>query len=360
MQATLSTPGWGGLHVGRAFVGPTFDLLVIGGGLTFPLVLAILWDGASLAALAGASAPVLVLLFNQAHFAASTVRLYTKPGAFQSFPFLTMGFPVVTLLVLSVCILWADRIGSHLWDLYLVWSPFHYAAQTFGLASMYCYRSGCPLGDGERRALRLACLMPFFYAFLASVPSGHGLGWWVPASAIAGSPGLHQAFQQGQETLRVLTFVLPLALYLWLARRARSAPPGESRNAMPLISLSLLISNGIWWAVFEYLDAFLWATVFHGLQYLAIVSVFHVRERVARPDNRRGWLFHTATLYATCLALGYLLFQCWPRAYMALGMGRIESIMMVVAVINVHHFIVDGFIWRIRRDDRNRAVMSQG
>jgi hypothetical protein len=359
MQGALPRPAPTTLQLGRPFIGSAFDLLLIGGGLTFPLCLWLWRDGASVAAFAGLSAPLLVLLCNQAHFAASTVRLYTKPGAFQSFPFLTMVFPLVTLAVLSVCILWAGRLGSHLWDLYVAWSPFHYAAQTFGLSSMYCYRSGCPLGEGERRALRLACLLPFFFAFLAAAPSGHGLGWLVPSSALA-SGWVRYAFATSLDVLRVLIFLLPLGLYLWLAYRARSAPPGETRRGMPLISLSLLVTNGIWWAVFNYIDAFLWATIFHGLQYLAIVSVFHVRERVAQPEDRHGWLFHTATFYAMCLGLGYLLFQCWPYAYVVLGYGRVESILLVAAVINLHHFIVDGFIWRIRRDARNRAVMAQG
>ncbi len=359
MQVALPVPAAGGIQLGRAFLSPLLDLLTIGGGLTFPLALWLWWDGASAAALVGLWAPVLVLLFNQAHFAASTVRLYTKPGAFQSFPFLTMAFPLVTLVLLSLCVLWADSIGSHLWDLYLTWSPFHYAAQTFGLASMYCFRSGCPLREGERRLLRAACLMPFFAAFLAAAPSGHGLGWFVPASLFASTRALHEVYRGAVGLLQVLTFALPALLFLWVGRSAHSAAPGApARRGLPLISLSLLVSNGIWWVVFNYIDAFIWATVFHGLQYLAIVAVFHVREQTAQPGNRHGRAYHALTLYGICLALGYLLFQCWPRAYMALGFGRVESILMVVAVINVHHFIVDGFIWRIRRDERNRSVMS--
>ena len=39
----------------------------------------------------------LVLLSNSAHFAGSTVRLYTKPGSYRDLPFLTMGLPLASV-----------------------------------------------------------------------------------------------------------------------------------------------------------------------------------------------------------------------------------------------------------------------
>ena len=43
---------------------------------------------------------------------------------------------------------------------------------------------------------------------------------------------------------------------------------------------------------------------------------------------------------------------------MLMGFGRVEAGFMVIAVINIHHFIVDAFIWRVRRDDRNRQIVE--
>jgi hypothetical protein len=74
------------LHLGRTFVGPAFDPLWIGGGATLPVAGWLLLDGRSAADLLGLSLPWLVLLVNQAHFAASTVRLYSKPGAVAAHP----------------------------------------------------------------------------------------------------------------------------------------------------------------------------------------------------------------------------------------------------------------------------------
>src|SRR5262249_29480508 len=135
--------------LGRTFVHPLFDFFVIGGLLTLPIALLTTFVAGPTAALIGAAAPVVFLLCNNAHFAASTFRLYTKPRSFEEYPFLTMGFPLVTLAVVAVFVAYAGRIGQHFQALYLTWSPFHYAAQTFGLATMYAYRSGCRLDRRE-------------------------------------------------------------------------------------------------------------------------------------------------------------------------------------------------------------------
>jgi hypothetical protein len=360
---SAGAPAAHALGVGRTFVGPAFDLLLIGGGLTFPVAAWLFWDGSSAAAVIGLSIPVVALLVNQAHFAASTLRLYTKPGSFQSLPLLTMMFPLATLLALSGAVALAGDVGRHLWALSLTWSPFHYAAQTFGLASMYCYRSGCRLSAAERRWLRGACLLPFFKAFLSGTGAGYGLGWLVPAARIADAPELLTLYQLAVWFLDAAAFLAPLALFAWLALRRAPTPsaadPAPRRlPGMPLISLSVMLSNATWFVFFDYFDAFVWATVFHGLQYLAIVCIFHTQDRLRAPDNRRGPAYHVLWFYGICVTLGYGLFQCWPYAYRLAGFGMVESMLMVIAVINIHHFVVDAYIWRLRRDRNYQTVIG--
>src|SRR5262249_30162845 len=133
-------------RVGRTFLHPAFDVLVIGGGLSLVLT-ACLQTGALSPATAalGLSLPLLIFTSNLAHFASSTVRLYTKPDAYESHRFLTMGLPLVTMGVLALAVWQPEAVGRHLQALYLTWSPYHYAAQAYGVAMMYCYRSGCAL-----------------------------------------------------------------------------------------------------------------------------------------------------------------------------------------------------------------------
>lgn len=139
--------------LGREFVNPLFDYLLIGGGLSLFVAGFILINPMGSEFISSETLPYFFLLSNSAHFAASTVRLYTKPNAYQSLPYVTMGLPVIMLAVLIGCMFQADRLIPQLTSLYLTWSPFHYAAQAYGLAVMYCYRSGCALGDANKKLL---------------------------------------------------------------------------------------------------------------------------------------------------------------------------------------------------------------
>jgi hypothetical protein len=337
------------LDRGRPFVHPVFDYLLIGGCLSL-LVLAELKRGSAsvLTPWLRQNLWTLVLFSNSAHFAASTMRLYTKPGARRDLPFLTMGLPLASLLVLAVFLSFAAQIGRHLQALYFTWSPYHYAAQAYGLSIMYAYRSGATWGQGDKRWLRAACFTPFLHAFLSA--PGSGLDWLLPAAR------LHPAVETARESLVsglwALSLGLPLCVFAWHQLR------GMKR--LPMISLLIMISNSVWLVAMSYVDSQAWLgaiTVFHGIQYLAIVMIFHVRERVRLPGNARPWWQHAARFYLACLALGYLLFQAWPQFFVMLGFPFAESMMLVIALVNIHHFVVDAFIWRLRRDP-NYAVVA--
>ncbi len=349
MSQQVSQPARLERLIGRPFVHPLFDYLLIGGGLSLLVTIIVVMHPRGGNFLDATTLPYFILLSNSAHFAASTVRLYTKPDAFQSRPFVTMGLPLVTLLVLTVCIFQAGRLGPFVQSLYLTWSPYHYAAQAYGLAVMYCYRSGCRLGPRQKIGLWWIAMLPFFYAFATG--SGSGLDWLLPQPIL--SLPLTDSFRRNvSDLLVVLAFATPLVLFYKVWR--------SSGRPIPMISLLVLFSNGIWWFVLPPLGAFAWATIFHGVQYLAIVLIFHLKDQRSRADNTHGWLYQTAWFYGMCLLLGYSLFNVLPRAYMLAGFGRVESVLLVVAAVNIHHFIVDGYIWRLKKTDSNRRVVDSG
>lgn len=337
-----------------ALVHPVYDTMLIGGGLSLVAFVFIAASGVTLLGGGGegedvARLALIVFFANSAHFASSTVRLYTKRDSFADHPFLTMVFPLVCIAILGLCLVYPEALGRHLWALYLTWSPFHYSAQAFGIASLYSRRAGCTLDPLQRRWLRAVCLLPFFYAFLGT-GQAMGLAWLVPQEWILSVPFLPKAINVARWALALATFAMPILLYASLAR---------GRGArMPLIGLLAILANGVWWIGFPRLEAFAWATIFHGVQYLALVVVFHAKERTALPDNTRSPLFHAAAFYGVSLVLAYALFQVWPYMTWELGFGWAESMILVVATINVHHFIVDAYIWRFRPSDSNRRVIE--
>ena len=88
------------------------------------------------------------------------------------------------------------------------------------------------------------------------------------------------------------------------------------------------------------------------------MTVFHIKDQIARPENRCGPLYHAFAFYAISLLLGDGLFSCWPQAYMLFGFGPAESVLLVIAVVNIHHFIVDAYIWKLKPGDSNRQVVA--
>jgi hypothetical protein len=332
------------LPLGRMFVSPAFDFLLIGGGLSL-LVGALAWAGEI--RLTQEHVPAILLLGNFAHFAASTVRLYVTPGATRRWPMLTLGFPLACLVVFTAVLTFADWLVRYVFAVFMVWSPYHYAAQAYGLSMMYAYRSDCPLGDGEKRLVRLACLLPFFWALLR--PQG-GLGITLKHLGVVAPMPLEHLRAGVGLGVSALALLAPLVLWLVLQRRGRT---------LPLISLAVIMVNAEWWTAFNYINAFFWAALFHGVQYLTIAAIFHVRERTRQSENHRGWVFHAGVFYGMSVALAYVLFQLWPDAYVALGYERMLTAQLVVAVINIHHFVVDAYIWRLRRDPNLRTVVDQ-
>jgi hypothetical protein len=173
----------------------------------------------------------------------------------------------------------------------------------------------------------------------------------LPAELVNSNDDLRGALNGIKMALTLLTFAMPIFLYwrIWKTKR----------RALPLIVLVMMVANGLWWTGLSFLDAFVIATIAHGIQYMAIMLIYHVREQLAEPSNTRGWQYHAGSFYARCVVLGYGLFNCWPFIFVWAGAGFAESMLMVIATINLHHFIVDAYIWRLRVPENQKALVDQ-
>jgi hypothetical protein len=331
--------------LGRTFVSPAFDLAFIGGGLSL-LVGLVAAAGGLRFGLADLS---LVLLFgNFAHFASSTVRLYSKPGALQALPrALTLWLPLAMLAGFTLVLHGAGWLVPYVFAVFVIWSPYHYSAQAYGLAMMYAYRSDCPLTEARKRAVWWACLMPFLWSLLRPdagvAPILQGLGF-------QGVPVLEQVRWGTSLLLSAASLVTPVVVILGLRARAGVT--------LPLMSVTVVMTNAVWWTFFNYVNAMWWAAIFHGVQYLAIVTIFHVRERTRAESGRLGPLAHGMVFYGACVVLAWVLFVLWPDAYVWAGFDPVLTPQLTVAVVNIHHFIVDAYIWRLRKDPNYRTVVD--
>ncbi len=323
--------------IGRTFVSPMVDYLFVGGGITIPIFAAIYFFP-RLNPIDNNLPYGWFLAINGAHFAASTVRLYTKPGARKDFPLVSWLLPILCFALVGAG-LYSSRIGGQVKALYFTWSPFHYAAQAYGLAVMYAMRSGARLDARDKRQIWWVCMLPFAYAFFTA--EAGGMIWFVSRARVLANPLTAAAYKSIVGVLTVAVFLLPVSLF-WQLRRSRG-------KNVPLIALLLQVTNGLWWLGAHYLDAWFWTAALHSVQYLIIVTVRHVDDRVAHlaaRDRFRSKILHGTAFYGYSLFVGYLLFLVAPGVYAAFGFNGLEAYAMMTMVINIHHFIVDGFIWR--------------
>ncbi len=338
-------PGW--LNLGRPFVNRAVDYAFIGG--VFGLVLGFVAYGAGFR-FDAERFWIVVLLSSYAHFAASTVRLYSRPGAVARWPFLTLGVPLVTVLLTSALLFGGGLVAwRRVEGFYLAWSTYHYSAQTFGLTLMYAYRSGCALTAQDRRVVRASCLLPFVYGILGA---RSGLSLLVPEAVYAGAicTAIRHAVRLGLLPLLILAPALVFAR----VRRGRGRP-------LPLICLVLMGGNAAFWAFFLDRDAFAWAAFAHAIQYLVVVTVFHVEDAVREPGNTHGRAYHVVGFYGVCILLGYALFELWPAFYGAfwINLDRPSTGRRIAWVVNIHHFLVDGYIWKLKNDTNLARVVER-
>src|SRR2546428_12912354 len=156
-------PGLFTTLTGRCFVHPLLDYLLIGGGLSL-LVTAVVVLSPMRAQLLGTGAAMAgIVLFSNVFFNdTATTEIYTKPGAARSMPFLSKMVPPIVIILMTLSVVYVGRVGRILDTLYLTWSPYHYAAQAYGLAGCYGYRPGCKLQRKDKKRLGGGGVCPVF------------------------------------------------------------------------------------------------------------------------------------------------------------------------------------------------------
>ncbi len=332
---------------------PIDRLFVAGGG--FFLVAAVLVP-LSLLPSVGPSLNALLLhlsvLVNYPHYT-STYQVIVRererrPASFRTL--LWSAFPMAALLVVAGR--WPDLLWGVVVRGYLTWSAYHYAAQHFGIAAMYCARAGTPLGAREKGPLQAAFLgVGGFMMLMANTVGGDadlaarvvGLtenGGEVP---IAGFP----SWMYGVG----LALVAASGVAFAVAERRFAARTGRTF----LREVWMLFATNLAWFVVPNLrlpggEGWMWPGLalcllglppfFHGLQYMAVTG--H-RSRTTGPV-RPIWLF------AGLVAAGYLLFHGPVPLLPAIApVDATRGILLLVSVINLHHFWMDGLIWRRAR-----------
>ena len=326
----------------RWLYGPWIDLIVGCAAWSAPLLLL---SGRSMEVGARGWAVVfyaLALAFNYPHYMATVYRAYHTRSEFARYRIFTVHLTALLAVV---------AVGSHVWSaivpwiftVYVTWSPWHYTGQNFGLLMMYARRNGAAPTSGERRALYVSFLASYLLLFI-------GFHTGPSNDPLILSLGLPPVFSDLAQMALLVVFAVP-GLFA-LGRMAKRMP----LTAM-LAPLTLFAAQFIWFVAPAVVE---WATdvrlsqaryssgvlaIMHSAQYLWVTSYYARREAEAAPGGEwRPWSYA-----GTLVAGGIALFV--PGPWMASYLFRSDfttSVLIFTAVVNIHHFILDGAIWKLR------------
>ncbi|MFZ0910007.1 MAG: tetratricopeptide repeat protein [Candidatus Acidiferrales bacterium] len=328
---------------------PWLDWLVGCGGWSAPLLL-FAWIASSHARGWALGFYFFALIFNYPHFMATVYRAYHTREEFQKYRIFTLH--LTALLALTAILAHANfRLVPWVFTLYIFWSPWHYSGQNYGLLMMFVRRGGATVTNAERRMLRVAFISSYVM-LLASFNAGPSND---PLILSLGLPPIVSI------PLRVASGVLFLFIAGWVfvqwtmrtGWRAMTAP------------LTLLVTQFLWFVLptalelgyrtavpqTRYSSGIL--AVLHSAQYLWITTYYARREAVAAGSAAwRIWKY-----FATLIAGGIALFICgpWIVSY-TFHYDFAVSFLIFTALVNIHHFMLDGAIWKLR-DSRVAAVL---
>jgi tetratricopeptide (TPR) repeat protein len=321
---------------------PWIDLLVGCGAWSAPLLLLAFYATTRYVRAWAVAFYFLALLCNYPHFMATVYRAYHTRTEFEKYRIFTVHIALLLALAGVIAHVWYPLL-PWIFTLYICWSPWHYTGQNFGLLIMFARRSGLAPSSAERNAIHLSFIASFLLLMLSfhTGPAGDALilslglpaRVTLPARAVlamffVGASGWALVSMARRSSLRAIRAPLTLAVtqFLWFLLPAMIEL--FSGHEVP----QTRYSSGI-------------LAVLHSAQYLWITSYY--QEREARERGDANWRFSRYLL--TLIAGGIALFI--PGPWIASRIFHADfaaSFLTFTALVNIHHFILDGALWKLR------------
>jgi tetratricopeptide (TPR) repeat protein len=312
--------------------------------------------------------PFVTLLVSTPHYGATLVRAYERRSDRRAYTV----FTVYATLVLAACYAWGARdplVGSWILTVYITWSPWHYTGQNYGIAVMFLRRRGVSLDGGVKRVLYAAFGLSYLLTFLA-LHAGASASHYAPVSyddaAIRFLPlGFDPSWGRPALAAAALAYAAAtLAVVTLLLRRARLADLTPALALMglqalwfsaPLLLRTWQIETGLEpWESPDGAYYFLWIAIGHAAQYLWVTSYY------ARIDGRMGSSGESLRYLAKVLLAGAAVWTLPSLLFAPGALGRMPFdaglAVLTASAVNLHHFILDGAIWKLR-DGRVARVL---
>jgi len=354
----------------RWLLGPASDLIFgcgIGYGVFF--LFQVFAGGTMRSWMPFALLPTLTLLIAGPHYGATLLRVFQRREDRQKYGFFALWVTVI-LGIAFLAGLQSAVVGSAILTLYLTWSPWHYSGQNYGIALMFLGRRGIRITLPIKRLIYASFVCSYILLFF-SMHGGSRTADYAPVSygsTIYSFTSLEipSSFSLVVVGVAALGYLGSIAGAVFLLLRRASA-----RDLVP--TFLLIAVQGLWFTIpvlsrltglLQGVDpfsnqhakyAFMWIAVGHSVQYLWITSYYAKQSGLARAHS--GFLARSLIVGTAAWILPLLVFA--PSALGQLpkdmGLGVVTA-----SIVNLHHFILDGAIWKLRDSRVARILMRRG
>ena len=338
--------------------GPKTDLLIGCGAWSLPLLALTFYLSQRDAVHVSFVFYFLGVFCNQPHYMATVYRAYHTPHDFNRYRFFTV-YVTVFIVLTAVIVHLAPALFPWLLTFYLTWSPWHYSGQNYGIAMMLIRRAGGKPTDDDRNLIWWSYLASYAVWFLAL----HNTGTTGQANLYV--LPIPQEYAQLGELFSLLIYLGAGGLGHWkLVRQI-----GVRAMAGPL---TLYTTQFLWFLLPEllrktthlefpatYSSAGILAFM-HCAQYLWITSYYAKKESTPANGAPASGAFRFGPYYLILILGGIALFIPGPWVASRLfGYDLVESFFIFAALINLHHFILDGAIWKLRDGRIARLLLGR-
>lgn len=335
MAVGLTASSWGWLR------SPSFDLLFIVGiavaGIVstgvvlvepalFPLVLVMdMW------------------LLGFHHVVSTFTRLTFDAESFQTHKFLVVWLPLIVLA--GATALFTIAGGWALPTLYLYWQWFHYTRQSYGIAQIYRRKAGAQIAEPQLLSKAVIYLLPLWGILQRS--------WQKPETFLGMEIRTLPVPLVVVQTSAVCAVVV---IAVWLGHQIVAWRAGRLPVAHTLYMLSHLAIFAIGYLLVDDISyGWLAINVWHNGQYILLVWMYNNNRFKGGIDPRHRFLSslsqrnRMASYFLVCLGISTVFYMALQGATDIFGFSVLTFSLIAYQTINFHHYIVDGIIWKVRK-----------
>lgn len=323
------------------FIGPVADFLLIGGG-SILLFGWLAWpERREATPLMFTWAYWLSWVINWPHFSSTSYRLYRSPQTRAQYPVTAYVIPVLMIGAVVGSFAAPEQVAPYFVKMFAIWSPYHFAAQSLGISLIYARRSGFFVTQPARYALSGFLFGTFFF------------------TTAAAEVGLDKRTYFG---LSYPTLGLPVEVAVWAERGMYACGAlfllyavywcVKERRLVPPIVLLPALTQYVWFVPGARVESFqTFVPMFHSLQYLLIAWAMQVKEKMDENqiEPSRSYVGWESLRWGVInIAGGAALFFLIPRAMELTGYPQHFAEPVVISAVQIHHFFVDGVIWKLK------------